>query len=83
MDEELEKNMKFAQEQVAAHDEWERKAIQRAYQRSLVWVSRDGVEQSLAAPPHDYEAPRISPDGRQVAFPSREKSGCTISPERL
>jgi eukaryotic-like serine/threonine-protein kinase len=33
----------------------------------MVWVSRDGVEQFLAAPPHDYEAPRISPDARQVA----------------
>ena len=59
--------MKFAQDEEAAHDEWERKAILRAYQRSMVWVSRDGVEQFLAAPPHDYEAPRISPDARQVA----------------
>jgi hypothetical protein len=66
-DEELKKSMTFAQEQEAAHDEWERKAILRAYQRSMVWVSRDGVEQLLAAPPHDYEAPRISPDARQVA----------------
>lgn len=66
-DEELEKSMKFAQEREAADDEWERKAILRAYQRSMVWVSRDGVEQSLAAPPHDYEAPRISPDARHVA----------------
>jgi Tol biopolymer transport system component len=36
-----------------------------------VWVSRDGVEQFLAAPPHDYEAPRISPDTRQVAVSFR------------
>ncbi len=31
-----------------------------------MWVSRDGVEQFLAAPPHDYEAPRISPDARRA-----------------
>jgi len=66
-DDQLRKSMEFAQAQEDAHDEWERKAIQRAYQRRLVWVCRDGVEQVLPAPPHDYEAPRISPDARQVA----------------
>jgi Tol biopolymer transport system component len=33
----------------------------------LVWVSRNGAEQALAAPPHNYVFPRISPDGRRVA----------------
>jgi eukaryotic-like serine/threonine-protein kinase len=33
----------------------------------LVWVSRSGVEQPLAAPAHAYLAPHLSPDGRRVA----------------
>jgi len=37
-------------------------------QAKLVWVSRNGTEQPLAAPPHDYVAPRISPDGHRVAL---------------
>ena len=36
-------------------------------QRRLVWVSRDGTEQSLPAPERDYDVPRLSPDGRRVA----------------
>lgn len=36
-------------------------------QRKLVWVSRNGTEQSLTVPPHAYEGPRLSPDGRRVA----------------
>jgi Tol biopolymer transport system component len=39
----------------------------QANQSRLVWVSRDGKEQPLAAPPHAYNRPRISPDGRKVA----------------
>jgi eukaryotic-like serine/threonine-protein kinase len=35
-------------------------------QYRLVWVSRDGKEQPLAAPPRAYGRPRISPDGRKV-----------------
>ena len=34
---------------------------------TLVWVSRNGTEQRLAAPPHNYVMPRVSPDGRRVA----------------
>ena len=34
----------------------------------LVWVSRNGTEQALAAPPRSYITPRISPDGRRVAM---------------
>lgn len=36
-------------------------------QHSLVWVSRNGAEQTLPAPPRVYVDPRLSPDGRQVA----------------
>jgi Tol biopolymer transport system component len=35
--------------------------------RNLVWVARDGTEQALPAPAHQYDWPRISPDGRRVA----------------
>lgn len=33
----------------------------------LVWVGRDGSETPLAAPTHDYNQPRLSPDGRRIA----------------
>ena len=36
-------------------------------QSNLVWVSRNGAEQPLAAPAHAYVFPRLSPDGRRVA----------------
>jgi eukaryotic-like serine/threonine-protein kinase len=35
--------------------------------RSLVWVDRNGKEESLAAPLVNYFHPRISPDGTRVA----------------
>jgi eukaryotic-like serine/threonine-protein kinase len=38
-----------------------------AAERRLMWVSRNGTEQSLAAPARAYQAPRVSPDGRRVA----------------
>lgn len=34
----------------------------------LVWVDRKGAEQPVAAPSHEYYAPRISPDGRRIAI---------------
>jgi len=40
----------------------------QARQSTLVWVSRNGAEQPLAAPAHNYRFPRISPDGRSVAL---------------
>ncbi len=70
-DEQWKKIMERAQANEDAHDESERRAIQSAYQRRLVWVTREGVEQVLPAPPRDYEAPRISPDDRQVAVSVR------------
>jgi len=40
--------------------------VQSAQSR-LLWVSRNGAEQPLAAPVHAYLGPRLSPDGRRVA----------------
>jgi Tol biopolymer transport system component len=40
----------------------------------LVWVSREGTEQSVGAPPRDYNQPRLSPDGRRVAVDVIESS---------
>jgi serine/threonine protein kinase/Tol biopolymer transport system component len=40
----------------------------QATQLRLVWVSRSGAEQALAAPANSYLNPRVSPDGRRVAI---------------
>jgi serine/threonine protein kinase len=42
-------------------------AVQSVAQNRLVWVSRNGTEQPLAAPEHGYGTPRLSPDGRLVS----------------
>ena len=34
---------------------------------TLVWVNRNGSEQRLNAPTHNYVIPRLSPDGQRVA----------------
>jgi eukaryotic-like serine/threonine-protein kinase len=39
-----------------------------ATESSLVWVDRQGQETPLAAPPRAYVYPRLSPDGRRLAF---------------
>jgi eukaryotic-like serine/threonine-protein kinase len=36
--------------------------------RELVWVDRQGREESMGAPPKPYVYPRISPDGNRVAI---------------
>ena len=36
-------------------------------QSRLVWVNRNGAEQAVAAPVHDYQFPRLSPDSRRIA----------------
>ena len=41
--------------------------VPTAAQNKLVWVDRKGAEQPLAAPPHAYRNPRLSPDGQRVA----------------
>jgi Tol biopolymer transport system component len=43
----------------------------------LVWVSRNGAEQPLAAPPHTYQFPRLSPDGRRLALGITESESQT------
>jgi len=40
----------------------------QALESRLVWVSRSGIEQPLAAPAKDYGFPRLSPDGHRVAL---------------
>ncbi len=35
--------------------------------RALVWVDSRGVEEPLQAPKRNYEFPRLSPDGQQLA----------------
>jgi serine/threonine protein kinase len=42
--------------------------------RTMVWVSRDGREEPLAAPPRSYSYPRISPDGTKVAVDVRDQA---------
>jgi Tol biopolymer transport system component len=42
-------------------------------QSKLVWVSRNGAEQPLAAPAHAYLGPRLSPDSRRVAVTITEQ----------
>jgi len=42
-------------------------------QSTLVWVSRSGAEQPLAAPAHNYRYARLSPDGRQAAVTISEQ----------
>jgi serine/threonine-protein kinase len=40
--------------------------------RTLVWVDRTGKEEPVAAPPHAYQHPRLSPDGTRVALASSD-----------
>jgi len=46
--------------------------VQSAQSR-LVWVSRNGAEQPLAAPAQAYVDPRLSPDGRRVSVTVQEQ----------
>ena len=41
--------------------------------RSLVWVDREGREEAIAAPPHNYLDPWISPDGTRVVLDVRDE----------
>jgi Tol biopolymer transport system component len=42
-------------------------------QSRMVWVSRNGAEQPVAAPARAYQNPRLSPDGRRVAVTITEQ----------
>src|SRR5439155_8388508 len=41
--------------------------------RTLLWVDRTGKEEPVAAPPHAYQHPRLSPDGTRVALGSTDQ----------
>ena len=38
------------------------------HEHSLVWVDRDGTETSVTEEKREFRAPRISPDGKQIAM---------------
>jgi hypothetical protein len=40
----------------------------RVFAGRLVWVSTGGIERVLPAPPRGFQNPRVSPDGRTIAF---------------
>jgi serine/threonine-protein kinase len=40
---------------------------------SLVWINRQGKEETINAPPRSYAAARISPDGTRVALEIRDQ----------
>jgi Tol biopolymer transport system component len=44
----------------------------RLHEHSLVWVDRQGTETPLMQEKRDFAAPRISPDGKQVAVNVRD-----------
>jgi Tol biopolymer transport system component len=39
-----------------------------AFGRTLMWVDRGGKEQALHTPPDNYQTPKISPDGKSIAY---------------
>ncbi len=47
-------------------------------QSKLVWVNRNGTEQPLAAPGHNYVYPRIAPDGRRATLAIAEDQGAQV-----
>jgi eukaryotic-like serine/threonine-protein kinase len=40
----------------------------RAFENTVVWVDRQGIEQPIQLPPRGYSHPRLSPDGQRVAL---------------
>jgi serine/threonine-protein kinase len=40
--------------------------------RTLVWVSREGVEEPIPVPPRNYNYAQVSPDGRRIALDIRD-----------
>jgi Tol biopolymer transport system component/predicted Ser/Thr protein kinase len=45
----------------------------RTARHSLVWVDRDGSEESINAPVRNYQYAQLSPDGTRVALDSRDE----------
>jgi len=50
-----------------------RNSIRIAGGVTLSWVDRNGVEESLGAPPRNYFYPRVSPDGTKIALDIRQQ----------
>jgi eukaryotic-like serine/threonine-protein kinase len=50
-------------------------ATRQVLQGRLVWVDRKGVQLALPTPAHPYRCPRISPDGKRLAFSIEELGG--------
>ena len=50
----------------------------RTAARELVWVSRNGDEELLAAPPRDYRYVSVSPDGRRAAVEIVSNGGTDV-----
>ena len=48
---------------------------QGSRQGSLVWVNRDGEEETIGAERRAYAYPRISPDGSKIAVSQRDQDG--------
>lgn len=46
--------------------------------RSLVLLDRSGVAKTLSPPPRVYSAPRLSPDGKQLAVQVNDSDGTSI-----
>ena len=44
----------------------------------LVWISRNGREEAVAAPARNYDMPRLSPDGRRVAIDAADNEGTQV-----
>ena len=40
--------------------------VEGSDEAELVWISREGVTTVIAAPPREYNTPRVSPDGNQI-----------------
>jgi hypothetical protein len=45
---------------------------------TLGWFARDGASELLKVPPGSYEMPRLSPDGRRIAYGSVDREAATI-----
>jgi Tol biopolymer transport system component/predicted Ser/Thr protein kinase len=45
----------------------------RTARHSLIWVDRDGSEESINAPVRNYQYAQLSPDGTRVALDSRDE----------
>jgi len=50
----------------------------QALGQRLAWIDRQGHEEPIAAPPHGYMYPRVSPDGQRVALDTRDVSSVDI-----